>query len=126
MEENEKSFTKFLIVWIIIVVIIVGVPIFNIILVSKGWHLKIFGSDTTKEIDGKIYVGISEYLWDDGRKVIYYPEYNKYVFRKDEKTYIVEYFDLNDNIPNSRYYYENGQCVKEINFDEKGNIIEEK
>ena len=124
--EEDKSFKRFLIIWIIVVVIIVGVPIINIVLVSKGWHLKIFGSDTTKEIDGKTYVGIIEELWDDGSYVTYYPEYNKYVFRKDGDSYIIEHFDVNDNIPNSRYYYEKGQRVKEIKFDDKGKIIEEK
>lgn len=124
--EEDKSFKRFLIIWIIVVVIIIGVPIINIILVSKGWHLRIFGSSGTKVIDGKTYVGIIEDLWDDGSYVTYYPEYNKYVFRKDGDSYIIEHFDVNDNIPNSRYYYEKGQRVKEIKFDDKGKIIEEK
>ncbi len=121
---KEKSFTKFLIVWIIVVVIIVGVPIINIILVSNGWHLRIFGSSGTKVIDGKTYVAVSKTHGWDYREVTYYSEYNKFVFKKDEKNYIVEHFDFNMyKSPTSRYYYENGKLVKTIDFEEENNII---
>lgn len=125
MKDDENGFKKFLIIWIIFVVIIVGVPIINIILISNGWHLRIFGSSGTKVIDGKTYVEVSESVGWDYRKVTYYSEYNKFVFKKDENTYIEEYFDFNNyKSPNSRYYYENGKCVKKLNFDDKCDVIE--
>lgn len=122
--EEDKSFKRFLIIWIIIVIIIIGVPIINIILVSEGWLLRIFGSSGTKVIDGKTYVEVTELEWMEDTKVTYYSEHNKYVFKKDENNYIIEYFDFNGQKPNRRYYYENGQIIRSIKFDQKGNIIE--